>query len=296
MEDRLRHHPTHTPPDRTGTPRAAGPAVRGRHAHTTLLLLGIIIAGNALAFDTESERQAMAFSQAAIGTPIPDMQFTDSNGGPRKLAAFHGKPLIVSMVFSACTYSCSVTTRHIARVVQEARRALGEDSFTVVTIGFDIPVDTPEAMRAFAVRHAVAGLAGWHFLSGDDPTAMTQLMAKLGMTSVPSPRGFDHTVQLSIIDGDGVLYRQVYGETFSTPLLVEPLKDLILGRPASDDGLYDRLQKRVRLFCTVYDARSDSYYFDYSLFIGIMVGVLFIGGMSLWLWREIRYARRRRAT
>lgn len=241
----------------------------------------------------DTERRAVEFSQAAIGRTPDDIQLTDSLGKPVRLSDFRGKPLVISMVFTSCAYSCSVTTRYIDRVVREARNALGQDSFSMLSIGFDTPVDTPPAMRAFADRHAITD-PDWHFLGSGDAAAMARLMQQLGVLSEPSPRGFDHTVQLSVIDADGILYRQVYGEVFDTPLLVEPLKDLVLGRPAPDASVLQRLQDRVRLFCTVYDPKSGRYYFDYSLFVGIFISMAFLGFVVLWLAREIRFAHSRR--
>lgn len=264
-----------------------------RAGFATLLLILLLPMGQADAFNGDAQQRAIEFSQAALGRTISDMDFIDSRGQSRRLSEFAGKPVAISLIFTACVHACSVTTRHIDQVVRIARAALGQGSFTVLTIGFDTPVDSPEAMRAYANRHGISD-PDWLFLSSDDAEAMAALMDELGFVSQPSPRGFDHTVQLSVLDRDGVLYRQVYGEQFSTPLLVEPLKDLVLGRPASDDGLFTRVGNRVRLFCTVYDPKSGRYYFDYSLFAGIFIGIVFIGGVMLWLLLEVRSGRRRR--
>jgi protein SCO1/2 len=238
---------------------------------------------------------ALAFSQAAIGRRLPDMLLFDSQGQSRRLSDFLDKPLVISMVFTACAHSCSVTTHHIARMIREARSAVGAEGFHMLTIGFDTAADSPEALRAFARRYRIDD-PDWHFLGGSDAPAMQALLDRLGVLVRPSPRGFDHTVQLSVVDQDGVLYRQVYGETFPTPHLVEPLKDLLWDRPAAERGWMETLSDRVRLFCTVYDARGDRYYFDYSLFAGMLIGTLFLGGISLWLLREILAARRQRPT
>ena len=97
-----------------------------------------------------------------------------------------------------------------------------------------------------------------------------------------------HVVQATIIDADGVIYRQVYGEVFNTPLLVEPLKELILGRPQPNQTLISDLINKVRFFCTNYDPASDSYHFDYSLFIGMLIGGIIIILIITFLVREYR--------
>jgi protein SCO1 len=232
------------------------------------------------------ERDAIAYSQAALGNRVSNLELITANGQSVDLDDYLGKPLAISLIFTGCVHSCSVTTRHINRVVQIARNALGEDSFHFLTIGFDHPVDTPEAMAQYARRHGARD-RHWEFLASDDQQGLKRLMAELGFMVEPSPRGFDHTVQLSIIDPDGLVYRQVYGEIFDTPLLVEPMKDLTLGRVSPDDGLVTRIGNRIRLFCTVYDAKGDRYYFDYSLFVGIFIGTVILGWASIWLGLEV---------
>lgn len=233
------------------------------------------------------EREAIEISQAALGNEVGDLRLLNANGEPVYLSDYFGKPIAISLIFTACVHSCSVTTRHLGRVVQIARDSLGQDSFHFLTIGFDYPVDSPKAMREYARRHGARD-RHWEFLTSDDTDGMARLMADLGFMVVPSPRGYDHTVQVSIIDPDGLVYRQVYGEIFDTPLLVEPMKDLVLGRPSPDDGMLTRIGNRIRLICTVYDAKADRYYFDYSLFVGILIGAVVLGWASLWLLLEVR--------
>ena len=204
------------------------------------------------------------------------------------LAEFAGKPLVVSFVYTSCYHICPATTRHLAKAVRTAYQALGEESFRVVTIGFDTAFDKPETMRAFAKKQGVA-LADWRFLSGNQRT-IDALARDLGFLYVRSPNGYDHLIQATIIDGEGKVYRQVYGELIQTPLLVVPLMELVFGvKP--NEGFMQGLVKRVRLFCTVYDPASDRYKFDYSLFIGIGVGATVLSLLIGYFIREMRRSR-----
>lgn len=241
----------------------------------------------------EIEKRAIELSQAALGNQVGPLRLLDQHGQSRSLDEFRGRPVLLSLVYTACVHSCQVTTRHLDRLVRIARNALGADSFTVLTVGFDQPVDTPAQMAGFARRYGISD-PRWHFLSSPDPATIAALMEAVGFVHTPSPRGFDHTVQVTVLDREGRVHRQVYGEVFPTPQLVEPLKDLVFNRPPSDAGLFSRLGDRVRLFCTVYDAQGDRYMFDYSLFAGIFIGVLCLGSAILWLLIELRGARRGR--
>jgi protein SCO1 len=239
------------------------------------------------------ERRAIEMSQAALGNEIGALSFLDQHGQIRSLDEFRGRPVLLSLIFTACVHSCQVSTRHLDRLTRIARAALGADSFTVLTVGFDQPVDTPAQMAGYARRYGITD-PHWHFLSSPDETTISALMEAVGFVQTPSPRGFDHTVQVTILDREGRVHRQVYGEIFPTPQLVEPLKDLVFNRPPSEAGMLGQLTDRVRLFCTVYDAQGDRYKFDYSLFAGIFIGVLVLGSSIAWLLMEVRRSRRSR--
>jgi protein SCO1/2 len=183
-----------------------------------------------------------------------------------------------------------MTTRHLAKVVDKARAALGEDSFNVAVLGFDAYNDSPQAMVHFARKQGIDN-RGWRLLSAS-PDTINALTKELGFKFFASPNGFDHITQATVIDAEGRVYRQVYGEVFETPLLVEPLKELALGQPRPNQTLLSELIDKVRFFCTTYDPARDAYHFDYSLFIGIFVGASIILSGIILLIREFRQGRR----
>lgn len=240
-----------------------------------------------VSFDSD---QALSLSQSAISRPLASYTFLDQNRRRVSLDDFKGKPLLISLIYTSCYHTCSVTTRALASVVEKAVDAFGEGSFNVVTIGFDTPFDTPKAMGFFARQQGVSEKY-WHFLSGDKET-LDRLIANIGFSYIRSPKGFDHLVQSTIVDAKGILYRQLYGEVIPTPLLLEPLKELILGVPPSTESSVDTLVRRVRLFCTTYDPSSDAYRFDYSMFVGLFIGasIIFITGFLL--FREMRRSKK----
>lgn len=235
-------------------------------------------------------KAALQASQDAIGRQLSDYRLTDAAGRGLSLNDLRGKPLILSLIYTSCYQICPMTTRHLASIVEKAREALGKDKFSVALLGFDSQFDNPQAMQHFAKKQGVDD-ADWHLLSADAET-IAALARELGFVFFASPNGFDHVVQVTVIDAGGRIYRQVYGEVFDTPLLVEPLKELILGRPQPNQTLLSDLINRIRFFCTNYDPASDSYHFDYSLFIGMMIGGLIIIFVAVFLVREYYYGRR----
>ncbi|TNF88118.1 MAG: SCO family protein, partial [Gammaproteobacteria bacterium] len=147
--------------------------------------------------------QALAISQAAIGRVVSNHRFFTTNGEAVSIERYRGRPLVLSMIFTSCYHICPTTTQHLAEVVRKARAVLGDDSFRVVTLGFDAPNDTADAMRVFAAQQSV-NLEGWDFLSGDQES-IDALAAELGFQYYPTPSGFDHLIQSSIIDSEGVV-------------------------------------------------------------------------------------------
>lgn len=235
--------------------------------------------------------EALAVSQAAIGRLVGDHGFLDIDGNARQLSDYRGKPLVISLIYTSCHHICPTTTRHLAEVIERAQSVLGLDSFAVVTIGFDAENDTPDAMRQFAKAQKVAAVH-WDFLSADAAT-IDALARELGFQFRPVAGGFDHLLQTTILDADGVLRRQVYGLDYETPLLIDPLKRLLYGEKITD-GFFERMTNKFRLFCTVYDPAADRYRFNYSILVGLVMGAV-LGLIFVYLViREWRYSAKNR--
>jgi protein SCO1/2 len=143
-------------------------------------------------------------------------------------------------------------------------------------------------MRMYASGHGI-DLESWHFLSGD-AASIEAITTNVGFQYFPSTKGFDHLSQTTVIDANGNIYRQVYGQDFDAPALVEPLKELVFDTPSSA-GLIEHWVDNFKLFCTVYDPNSGRYRFDYSIFMTILVGTLCLGAIATFVVREWRHAR-----
>ena len=237
---------------------------------------------------------ALKTSQAAIGQQLANHAFTNADGKPVRLEDFRGKPLVISMVYTSCYQICPMTTRHLSKVVEKARDAMGEDSFSVVVIGFDTNVDTPDAMQYFANKQGISD-KNWNLLSINEQD-LDALSKDLGFLYYPTSSGYDHLIQATVVDADGKVYRQVYGQVFDTPLLVDPLLELVLGRPQPAQSFFSILSNKIKLFCTVYDPRSDGYYTNYSFFVEIFVGVTVIFGIIVFIRRELKKGRKQQKT
>jgi protein SCO1/2 len=235
------------------------------------------------ALATTNAENAIALSQGALGQRLPELTLTDTNGRTVRLSDYRGKPLLVSMIYTACADVCPTLLESLYPAVEAGRRALGEDSFAVITVGFDIRNDTPERLRLFARSRGI-DLPNWSFLATDEES-LDALAKAVGFGIYSRAGGFDHLAQVSLIDAEGRVSQQIYGAIFEPPIIIDPLKALVLRRSAPLQSL-DILVDRIRYFCTVYDPKSGRYYFNYSLFISVGIGLLSFSLIVLALLRE----------
>jgi protein SCO1 len=237
--------------------------------------------------------EAMRASQAAIGRVVADHALLDREGRPVRLASFRGKPLLVSFVYTGCFQVCPATTRALEASVEALATRFGARQFNVVSIGFNQPADSPQAMKAFAAQQRISR-ANWDFLSAPART-VEPLTREFGFLYAPTPAGFDHVLQVTLLDADGRIVRQVYGDRPAVDALGEALKQLLAGQPlAPDAGIVADVITRIRILCTVYDPKTGSYRVDYSLALEIAGGLTFILSMVLYMLSEWRVRRRER--
>jgi protein SCO1/2 len=231
---------------------------------------------------------AIKLSQAAVGKTVGEYTLINIEGQPVRLSSYRGKPLLVNFIYTGCFQVCPTATRTLKRSFEAAQSALGTDSFRAVSIGFNLPFDTPDALRAFA-RQQAADRHGWDFLS-PQAASLEALTRDFGFTYQPSPRGFDHLLQITVVDAEGRIYRQIYGDDFAVPQVVGPLRELITGARRENEslsGFFDR----VRILCTVYDPASGTYRIKSSILFELAGGLLGLIAMGWFFWRELQRSR-----
>lgn len=249
---------------------------------------------SALASGALDAKAALRDSQAAIGRDMGRHQLLDAQGRPIRLGDLKGKPLLVSFIYTGCFQVCPTTTRSLAEAVDQLAEVFGADSFNVVSIGFNQPFDSPAAMRVFAAQAGI-DKPNWKFLS-PPPASVDALTADFGFRYVATPAGFDHMLTVSVLDAQGRIATQVYGERLTRDQLGEPLRLMLRDAPMPKGAPLADLIERVRILCTVYDPENGTYRYDYALFIEIAGGVTFLLVMVWYFvddWRLRRQLRRR---
>lgn len=256
----------------------------------TLLALAVVLAPDLIAAQAQrlDPEQVVAKSEQAIGRPIGSYTLTDSAGATLELADYRGKPLVVSLVYSSCASVCPPTTQRLIAAVGEAHRIIGADRFEVLTVGFDARRDTPARMAQFAAVQGVK-FSNWRLASGD-AASLAALLRDVGFSYEAAAGGFDHIAQTTIVDRNGKVFRQVYGDDFPIQMFMEPLKDAVYGTVTSLSmrGIVDR----IRFICTTYDPGAGRYRIDYGLVFGSVIAAASLLAFGTVLLREWRRAGR----
>jgi len=269
----------------------------GRLAAVLCLALGLLLPHSSQASSSSDmgldRDQALRTSQAVVGQKIGDHTLLDREGRPVRLSSYRGKPLLVSFIYTGCFQVCPTTTRSLQETVQGLQKVFGPNQFNVVSIGFNQPDDSPQALKAFAAQYQI-NQPSWEFLSPSMKT-VGDISRDFGFVYAATPAGFDHVLQVSLLDADGRIVRQIYGDNIKPAEIGEPIKLLLSGAPVEPATMLDNLMDRVRILCTVYDPKTGSYRVDYTLPIQIAGGVTFFVLMLIFMineWRSMRAAAR----
>lgn len=91
-----------------------------------------------------------------------------------------GRTVLINVIFTNCDDACPMMTKRLGVVRQRLGSDFG-DSVYFLSLSVDPKRDTPESLKAFAVRNN-ADEPGWRFLVADEPT-MARLLTRLGQWS-----------------------------------------------------------------------------------------------------------------
>ncbi len=233
----------------------------------------------------------MRLASDAVGRTVPDLEMRDRRGKPVRLSSYRGKPLLVSFIYTGCFEQCPTQTRTLYEAVKGLDTLLGQSQFNVVSIGFNQPFDSPEAMRSFSAQHRIQH-RNWEFLS-PKPGDVEALTRAFGFSWVATPAGFDHVLGVTVVDAEGRIHSQVLGDIVRADRLGTPLRRLLLyDQPLPAQGKLEGFVERVRILCTVYDEETGEYRYDVKLILVILSGVLFFLSALVYLSLEWRRQRR----
>jgi protein SCO1/2 len=230
---------------------------------------------------------------AKLGERLPlDLSFVDSSGRQVRLRDFFtGRPVVLHLVYYECPMLCKLSSDGLFSALETLSLELGED-FTIVTLSFD-PRETVELStraREMAIERcgAAAVDAGWHFLTGDQPSigAVTEAVGFRYLFDEKT-RQYAHAAGVFVLTGDGTISRYLSGIDYSP-------RDLRLALVEAGGGKVGTPGDQVLMLCYMYDPVSGKYGLAIMTIVrlaGLTTVAAMAAGVGLMLRRERRNAQ-----
>jgi len=145
-----------------------------------------------------------------LGTILPDVLLSDSEGNIFKLHALKGKPLILSLIYTHCASACPLITKSLKETVTFFGEP-GKD-FNILSLTFD-PQDTLDDLREFKERYGLP--KGWKVVLVKNRSDLFKLLDAIDFRFATLPgRDFIHPNLIVFIDKKMVIKDYMYGVSF----------------------------------------------------------------------------------
>jgi protein SCO1 len=133
--------------------------------------------------------------QGAVRPAIPPQDFAlrDQDGKAVSLAAYRGRPVILTFMYSTCRDTCPLTAQQIKGALDD----LGHD-VPALAVSVDPAQDTPLRAKRFLLRQGLTGRM--RFLLGDR-AQLEPIWKAYGIR--PQGDAFDHSAYVLLIDREG---------------------------------------------------------------------------------------------
>lgn len=149
--------------------------------------------------------------------------WVDQSGRKVELASLAGKPVVLSMIYLSCTFSCPTTVLHM----KELQRLLPESlkhEVQFVLVSFDGEHDTPAVMKKYAAKHQLA-FPEWRFITTRNEADVRELAALIDFKYKKIAKGdFEHSFGIVALDASGRVLGSTIGATMQEKDLVPLFK------------------------------------------------------------------------
>lgn len=137
-----------------------------------------------------------------------DGGFENDRAQEVRLAALRGRPVLLAMFFSTCTYACPMIVSDLTRI-RAALPAPLRDELAIVLVSFDVARDTPAQLARFRAERSLDD--AWTLLHGSDAT-VAELAALVGVKYRREADGqFAHSNLITVLNREGEIVHQRAG-------------------------------------------------------------------------------------
>jgi protein SCO1/2 len=221
-----------------------------------------------------------------------DAQFRDETGRAVRLGDYFARrPAILALVYYRCTMLCNYILNGVVGGLRPLALRAGRD-FDVIAISID-PSETPQLAASKRDHYArsyssKAGVAGWHFLTGDEKNIRAVADATgFHYRYDPQTKIFLHASGVMVLTPGGRVSRYFYGVEY-TP------KDLKLGLIEASGNRIGSPVDQILLYCYHYDPTTGKYGAVVTNMLRIAAAgvlLLLVAGLTILWRRDLREAR-----
>ncbi len=166
------------------------------------------------------------------GDAVPNARFLDQDGRRRTFAAFKGKPLAMTFIYTRCPLPafCPLMDRNFAKMQASLEQDPALARVQLVTVSFDPAVDTPKVLKQHA-RELNADVTRWTFLTGDRDE-IDRFAARFGVvvSRAPNdPRDITHNLRTVVVGPDGRLVKTYTGNDWTPEQVLADLRQVASG-------------------------------------------------------------------
>ena len=173
---------------------------------------------------TTDSTQTVA-KDTSTATSIFNLQdtFQTQQGKNFILSDLKGKPTVVAMIFTNCSYACPRITSDMKGI--EEKLKTNKDKVNFLMVSFDTERDTPAQLKKFQDRMELG--SNWILLHANDQTVRT-LSVLLNVQYAKDAEGnFSHSNLITVLDKNGVLKFQKEGLEADHTETIEKINQLI---------------------------------------------------------------------
>jgi protein SCO1/2 len=167
-----------------------------------------------------------------VGDVVPNYVFTNSLGKTMNLHDLKGQAYAFTFIFTRCPFPTFCPRMNInfadTYKILEAQTS-GPTNWHLLSISFDPDFDTPERLREYS-SHYTPDPAKWSWVTG----AMIEIDAiaeQVGLTFAFENGTFNHNLRTVVVDKDGRLRRNFWGNEWTAEQLAEEIIAGAEGRP-----------------------------------------------------------------
>lgn len=165
----------------------------------------------------------------AVDKPLPsdsiynlESVWVNQDNKNLKLSDYRGKPVIISMVYLKCQFSCPLTVAQLKETEKKLNKETKKKTqFLLVT--FDTINDTPEAVLKYVEKNKIE-TPRWSFLTSTNETQVRELSTLIDFKYKKLESGeFEHSYALIALDSEG----RIVGRTEGAQMEPQVIADII---------------------------------------------------------------------